>query len=132
LQTQWESQGMRQECVFIGLRRDKADQNHRINLRATKMMDAGLVEEVRSLLAEPRPLSKQAAAAVGYAEIIRHLDGEWTLKEAFERIKINTRRLAKSQRTWQKRWRQVQWFDCSPEETPEQIAERILQEVSFR
>jgi tRNA A37 N6-isopentenylltransferase MiaA len=63
--------------------------------------------------------------------MIRHLRGDWTLDEAFERIKINTRRLAKSQRTWQKRWRDVRWFDLADDETPEQTVLRIREEVDF-
>jgi tRNA dimethylallyltransferase len=131
LQTQWESQGLRYDCVFIGLRREKELQSRRINARAKKMMDLGLPDEVAGLLGRHGQLSQQAAKAVGYAEMIRHLRGDWTLDEAFERIKINTRRLAKSQRTWQKRWRDVRWFDLADHETPEQTVLRIREEVDF-
>ncbi|MEI7837833.1 MAG: tRNA (adenosine(37)-N6)-dimethylallyltransferase MiaA, partial [Planctomycetota bacterium] len=75
LQRQWDAGARRYECVMIGLRRDKADQARRINLRAKRMMDMGLVAEVAALLAEPAGLSIQAAQAVGYAEMIDHLQG---------------------------------------------------------
>ncbi len=131
LQTQWESQGLRYDCVFIGLRREKVLQSRRINARAKKMMDMGLRDEVAGLLDRHPRLSPQASKAVGYAEMIRHLRGEWSLDEAFERIKINTRRLAKSQRTWQKRWRDVRWFELGEEDTPADVAGRIREEIEF-
>ncbi|MCE5326824.1 MAG: tRNA (adenosine(37)-N6)-dimethylallyltransferase MiaA [Planctomycetaceae bacterium] len=127
-QEQWDAPGgaARYECTFIGLRRDKADQARRINLRAKLMIEAGLRDEVAALLAEPAGLSMQAAQAVGYAEMIEHLQGRCTLDEAAEQIKINTRRLAKKQRTWHRRWAAVQWLDAAPDETPEHLADRVL------
>ncbi len=97
----------------LGLRREREDQSHRINARVKVMMAAGLVDEVRGLLAEPSGLSEQAGAAVGYSEIIEHLRGRCTLDEAVEAIKINTRRLAKHQRTWFRRIREPQWIDLA-------------------
>ncbi len=94
LQKQWDSGQSRYDCVMIGLRRDKNDQSQRINHRVKRMVEMGLVEEVEALLAESTPLSREAAAAVGYAELIAHFRGECTRDEAIERIKINTRRLA--------------------------------------
>lgn len=131
LQRQWDTGHRRYDAVHIGLRRDKADQSGRINLRAKKMMDAGLRDEVAALLAEPAGLSDQAAQAVGYAEMIDHLNGNCSLDEAFERIKINTRRLAKKQRTWHRRFRDVTWFDATPDETPEAIATRVMEVVAI-
>jgi tRNA dimethylallyltransferase len=89
------------------------------------MIEAGLIEEVRSLLAEPAGIGEQAAQAVGYAEMIRHLQGELSLEDAVEQIKINTRRLAKSQRTWMRRMPGVRWVDVAEDETVEQIADRV-------
>jgi len=131
LQRQWDQGQRRYECVFVGLSRAKDDLHTRINARVRRMVDAGLAEEVASLLAEPRGLSVQAAAAVGYAEMIAHLRGEATLDKAAEQIKINTRRLAKKQRTWHRRWLDVQWFDLSADETPQAAAERILCSVEI-
>jgi len=126
LQQQWDAPQRRYDCRFIGLRREKADQNHRINLRVQRMIDRGLVDEVRLLLSAPGGLSDVAAQAVGYAEIIAYLRGEDALEDAVERIKINTRRLAKSQRTWFRRWRDVAWVDVAAAEPVEQIAQRVL------
>lgn len=98
------------------------------------MIAAGLVDEVKSLLAEEKPLSKQARCAIGYAEIIDHLNGQTNLEEATELIKVHTRRLAKSQRTWFKTFREVNWLNIEAEEPPERIlqrARRILKNAAI-
>lgn len=132
LQRQWDAGARRYECVMIGLRRDKADQARRINWRAKRMMDLGLVAEVAALLGEPAGLSIQAAQAVGYAEMIDHLQGRCSEEEAFERIKINTRQLAKKQRTWHRRFEGATWFDLGADELPAEAAGRILEQVGER
>ncbi len=124
LQEQWDRQ-RRYECLIIGLRRDREDQSHRTNERVRRMIDAGLVEEVAALLAEPEPLSTTARQAVGYAEIIEHLQGGSSLADAVEMIKINTRQLAKSQRTWFKRFQGVSWVDLEPTDTAEDLADEL-------
>ena len=131
LQTQWDSEEGAFDCRFIGLRRDLADQNHLINNRARKMVRTGLLDEVRALLAEDKPLSTQASQAVGYAELIRHLRGNLSLEDAVEKIKIHSRRLGKSQRTWFKRFRDVEWFDLAVNESADSIVDRTLDRVSF-
>lgn len=125
-QTQWDQLRTDFDCRFIGLRRKLEDQNSRTNARVKRMIEAGLVEEVRELLNLEKPLSTQAKLAVGYAEIIDHLEGRLTMDQAVERIKINTRHLAKSQRTWFKRWTHVQWIDLKPDTTVEEVVENIL------
>jgi tRNA dimethylallyltransferase len=130
-QTMDDGRGMRDEeratkndWTIIGLRREKTEENRRINARVKKMIADGLVDEVKSLLAEEKPLSKQASCAIGYAEIIEHLSGRKTLEEATELIKKNTRRLAKGQRTWFRTFQNVHWLDIQPEESPEKILSR--------
>jgi tRNA dimethylallyltransferase len=127
LQSQWDRQRTRHPCTFIGLRREREDQNHRTNLRVRRMIERGLVEEVQSLLALERPLSTAAGQALGYAEIIEHLRGNLALAEAVEMIKINTRRFAKAQRTWFKRFRQTEWIDLTPESGTAEAADQIMQ-----
>jgi tRNA dimethylallyltransferase len=119
-----ENRVSKHDWTMIGLRREKAEENKRINARAKRMIDAGLVDEVKALLAEDRPLSKQARCAMGYAEIIEHLFGRMSLEEAVELIKKNTRRLAKSQRTWFKTFKNVNWLDVEAEEPTEEILDR--------
>jgi tRNA dimethylallyltransferase len=131
LQQQWDAGHRRYDAVMIGLRRSREDLHRRINLRVGKMLEQGLVKEVEGLLADPRGLSDPAAQAVGYAEIIEFLHGQMSLAKAIEAIKVNTRRLAKRQRTWQRRWTDVKWFDAAPDEPAQSLADRVLAEAKF-
>jgi tRNA dimethylallyltransferase len=124
-QRQFESGGPLEEWKLIGLRRDKAVERRRINARVKGMFEAGLVDEVRGLLGEEKPLSKQARCAIGYAEIINFLEGKISIEDAMELIKKNTRRFAKGQRTWFKRFEGVQWIDIKEEESTEEILQRV-------
>ena len=121
LQQQFEAEQTLHNWTIIGLRREKPDASSRINTRVKRMLEQGLVEEVKALLAEEKPLSKQAQCAIGYAEIIEHLSGRISLKEAAELIKKNTRRLAKNQRTWFKSFKNVNWLDIEAEEPADKI-----------
>ena len=124
LQKQFDAGKTVHDWMIIGLRRKKGIENSRINARVKKMIEAGFVNEVKGLLTEEKPLSKQAECAIGYAEIIEHLNRKTTLEEAIEQIKKNTRRLAKHQRTWFKRFRNINWLDIDPEEPAEEIFKR--------
>lgn len=125
-QQQFRSGKYRQDWKLIYLYRDKEEGNRRINLRVKRMIEEGLVEEVKGLLAEPAGLSPQAAQAVGYAEIIEHLHRRLKLDEAIEQIKINTRRFAKSQRTWFRSFVGVNRFEVGAEEDAVSLADRIM------
>ncbi len=202
MQTQWDASHMRYAASVVGIRREKEDTSRRINQRVRQMIDAGLVDEVRSLMGGPlepgarrvgtahhslpgapyggqcppyeapspfkgegrattpspfkgegrgegqvpdtpgsaspspnplpqegrgpmAPLSEQARQAVGYAEILAHLRGECSLDDAVEQIKINTRRLAKHQRTWFRKFPMTQWVDVADDEREESIARKL-------
>ncbi|MHC4488335.1 MAG: tRNA (adenosine(37)-N6)-dimethylallyltransferase MiaA [Planctomycetota bacterium] len=124
LQKQFNAKKPVHDWTIIGLRREKTDANSRINRRVKKMIPAGLVDEVRSLLDEEKPLSPQARCAIGYTEIIDYLSGQIGLENATELIKKNTRRLAKNQRTWFKTFKNVHWLDIEPEEPLEKTLDR--------
>jgi tRNA dimethylallyltransferase len=124
-QKQWDAPNVTHDWTIIGLRRDKTEENKRINARTKKMIEAGLVDEVKSLLSEEKPLSKQARSAIGYAEIIDHLASLISLEDAMELIKKKTRRLAKNQRTWFKTFKNVNWLDIQPQEPNKEILVRI-------
>ena len=100
-QGQWD-QGSRADCLLVILDWDAEAINRRINARVREMVDRGLVQEVRELTARGL-LGAQAAQALGYKQILAHLGGECSLDDAVERIKIETRRFAKNQRTWIRR-----------------------------
>jgi len=126
LQAQWDRDGTRHDCVFIGLRREREDQARRIKERVRRMIAEGLVDEVKSLLAEKEPLSTAARQALGYAEIIQHLAGRCTLADAVEMIKINTRQFAKAQRTWFKRFAPVEWIDLPADADAADLADQLI------
>ena len=111
-------------CKYVCLRREKEDLHGRINGRVKVMIEAGLVEEVQGLLAGDGGMSMQARQALGYQEIISHLAGEMSLDEAIEAIKINTRRFAKRQRTWFRRFPEVVWVDAGAQESSEELGRR--------
>jgi len=130
LQKQFKAERPMRDWIIIGLRRDRAVESRRINARVRRMIELGLVDEVRSLLAEEKPLSQQARCAIGYAEIIEHLKGRMSLEDATELIKKNTRRLAKGQRTWFKTFRPMHWIDIGPEEPHEIVMDHIRQVIN--
>lgn len=128
-QNQFRSGNLRYPWKLIGLAREKEEGNRRINARVKKMVADGLVDEVRQLVDDPRGLSDQAAQAVGYAEIIKYFNGHWSLDEAIERIKINTRRFAKHQRTWYRGFAGVHWLNLTADDTAEGVADTVMKEI---
>jgi tRNA dimethylallyltransferase len=100
--------------VKIGLNRDRNELYNRINARVDAMMEQGLLHEAESLYNQ-RQLN--ALNTVGYKEMFDYMDGRWSLDEAVERMKGNTRRYARKQLTWFKRDEEVRWFH------PDQIDE---------
>ena len=112
LQNQWQAdRPLRHPAVWIGLSWDRQELNRRINLRVREMIAGGWVEESRRLLEKYPALSRTAAEATGYAELIEHLKGRIELDEAVERIKIATRQLARQQMKWFRRFISVTWLD---------------------
>ena len=106
--------------IKIGLNRDREELYRRINARVDRMMENGLVDEAKAMLPYR---NENALNTVGYKEIFNYFDGVWSLDEAVERMKGNTRRYARKQLTWFKRDEQVRWFH--PDEQ-EQIMDFIL------
>jgi tRNA dimethylallyltransferase len=112
--------------IKIGLNRDREELYDRINQRVDQMMDEGLLDEARNLY----PMRHMNALnTVGYKEMFAYLDGKWTLEEAVERIKGNTRRYARKQLTWYKKDEQLRWFH--PDEK-ENILSYISQDYEQR
>ncbi len=125
-QEQFGSGKLKYPWQMFCLTREKESASRRINARVKKMVEEGLFDEVKTLLADPRGLSKQAAQAVGYAEVIKHFQGIWSAAEAVEKIKINTRQLAKHQRTWFRSFAGVNTLEVNDDDTAVGVAEKIL------
>jgi len=97
----------------LGLQWDKAELHARIAERVRRMLAAGLIDEVRRL--RPR-LSPEARQAVGYKEVIEHLDGRLDAEACRAAIELGTRHLAKHQLTWYRRFPDIRWL---PGEAPD-------------
>ena len=103
------------EAILIGLTRDRAELYDRINRRVDIMMDLGLVDEVRKLMSMGLDADSISMKGIGYKEIIRYLNGEYDIDEAVRLIKRDSRRYAKRQLTWFKRYDDMKWFNLSYE-----------------
>ena len=96
------------ETFRIGIDAPREVIYERINLRVDKMMENGLLEEARGLIADR---DKVALQTVGYSELFRYFDGEWDLDFAVSEIKKNSRRYAKRQTTWNRKLENVNWVN---------------------
>jgi tRNA dimethylallyltransferase len=123
LQRQWSEahdKTYRHDPIMIGLQWSTPTINGRINARVKEMFtppeaSEDLIAETQRLL-DANMLGEQARQAIGTKQVLDHLAGRCTRDEAVERVKIDTRRFAKAQRTWLKRYRGVTWFE--PETMP--------------
>jgi len=95
------------DIIKIGLELPREQLNNNINTRVDKMIDDGLVQEVKSLQSNQR---LNALQTVGYSEIFDYLNGKISLEEAIRNIKTNTRQYAKRQMTWFRKNAAIKWF----------------------
>jgi tRNA dimethylallyltransferase len=105
--------------TMVGLRRDTEDLRARIAARYEVQMAAGFLDEVRDLHAHPRGLSRTAGQALGYKELLAHLQGELTLEEALDLAVRRTGRFARRQWAWFRRDPRITWLEVSPGDEPE-------------
>jgi tRNA dimethylallyltransferase len=110
LQREWSNPQQRHSAVWIGIDWDRDALNRRINARTKGMIAAGWLDETKRLLDRFGALSKTAGEATGYRELIDHLQGNLSLEDAIERIKISTRQLARRQMKWFRRFPNVMWL----------------------
>ena len=106
------------KVVRIGITAPREIMYERINLRVDKMLENGLIDEVKSLTEYQKLVPLQT---VGYTEIFKYLEGTWDLDFAIEEIKKNSRRYAKRQETWNRKVENVTWlpYDYSEEQLHE-------------
>ena len=101
------------DVLLAGLTRDRAELYERINRRVDILIEKGLVEEVSSLMQMGLGYDDISMKGIGYKEIIGSLEGKYTIEEAIELIKKNTRHYAKRQLTWLRRYDNIKWFNLS-------------------
>lgn len=110
---------------FFALHHPRKILHDRISIRTDRMLENGLVDETRQLLKEGYSPDLQAFHTVGYKQAIQYLDGELSEERMIKDIKTATRRYAKRQITWLRRWPFVQWLDMH-ELSQEEAISKIL------
>lgn len=128
LQSQWRRSEPRYPFVAFCLWRPREELNRRANARVKAMLALGLVDEVRRLR-EKYPPHLKAFQGFGYRELWDYLDGKHSFEKAVELLKRHTHRYAKRQMTWFRSDRRLKWIVIAPEESPEEVARRILRQV---
>ncbi|MEG0692441.1 MAG: tRNA dimethylallyltransferase, partial [Oscillospiraceae bacterium] len=99
----------RYQCLKIGIDyKNRSELYDRINLRVSLMLEQGLLEEAREILATGT--IQTAMQAIGYKELIDYFNGQDTLQEATDKIRQSSRRYAKRQLTWFRRDEDINWF----------------------
>ena len=108
---------------------DRAELYSRIDLRVDIMLQQGLVEEIKNLLASGIPEKCTAMQAIGYKEFVEALKGNGTIEEAAEAVKLSSRRYAKRQLTWFRRNKALHWLTRNTGEEAEEIILRARQVI---
>lgn len=114
------------QVILVVLNRDREELYRRINDRVDQMLEEGLVEEVKTLVQKGLGKDDQAMKAIGYKEVLSYLEGETSYEDMVQLLKRNSRRYAKRQLTWFRRYPQAHWIDLSvlvPEEALEKMME---------
>ncbi|HEX9786425.1 MAG TPA: tRNA (adenosine(37)-N6)-dimethylallyltransferase MiaA [Candidatus Binatia bacterium] len=113
------------EVVMLGLMRERAELYDRINRRSERMIQEGLPEEVRDLVTRGFGLDLKPLRSVGYRQMGAVIRGELDLTQALEKMKQETRRLAKRQLTWFRQDGEIRWYH--PEEQKEDIFQAVAE-----
>ncbi len=114
------------EYVLIGLSRPREELYERINRRVDVMIEDGLEDEVRRLVASGLTEEDNSMKGIGYKEMIGFLDGRYSFEEARELIKRNSRRYAKRQMTWFRRYPDIRWFHITRDTDASELLADIL------
>jgi len=113
-----------EDCRVFVLGRSREEQHERINTRVDSMIKRGLVEEVQRLTSDGKNLGRTASQAVGYREVIEHLEGG-DRETMIANIKTRTRRFAKRQGTWFRSLSECRFVNLEGVVAPESVAEEI-------
>ncbi len=118
--------------VWIGLTYEPRQLLYdRIDLRVDKMLEAGLLEEIRGLLERDVPSGCTAMQAIGYKEFLPVLDGTTSLETAVEQVKQGSRRYAKRQLTWFRRNPDIHWILQNRETTFSDVFSQAAEQIPF-
>jgi tRNA dimethylallyltransferase len=101
--------------VLLGVPYDAAESDRRIGERFERFMAAGLLEEVRTLAARPAGLSRTARQALGYRELLAHVEDGVSLEQCVAEAVRRTRAFARRQWAWFRRDPRIRWLDSDPD-----------------
>ena len=132
LQMEFDEGRDSEACRVFTIRHDRAVLHERIEKRVSTMFEAGLVEEVRGLLAKWGALGHTASQAVGYREVIDFIEGNKSETEMVEQVKIRTRRFARHQETWFRGMSECEIIDLASDFEEESLAELIYEKGQAR
>lgn len=125
---EWKSREALYDLEMFGLTMDREQLRERINRRVDNMIEAGLLDEVKSLVEHGYERFLTSQQAIGYKELIGYLNGETPLEEAIETIKARTRQYAKRQLTWFRADPRVHWIDVTGK-TPGEVNDEIVEKL---
>ena len=132
--TEWQREHTRRPLpgrgLVVALRHAPAAHERRIASRVQRMLSAGLLDEVRGLLARA-PFAVEPARSIGYAEALAHLRGELPADELLPRIVLRTRQLVRKQRLHLQQFEEVQWVEVGDDEPVEALATRVARALEL-
>jgi tRNA dimethylallyltransferase len=114
-----------EDLAVFALHHPRPELHRRISERTENMLKMGFVEEVKKILEMGYSPDLQSLQTVGYRQAIQYLNGEISKEKMVKDIKTATRRYAKRQITWLRRWPFVHWLDMHKRETDEVLSEII-------
>ncbi|MEQ9090945.1 MAG: tRNA (adenosine(37)-N6)-dimethylallyltransferase MiaA [Balneola sp.] len=120
-----------ENTLVFGLQRNRQNLYDRINRRVDQMIEDGLIAETQKILEMGYSKDLQPLNAVGYREIISVLNNEMDLETAIRKIKTQSRRYAKRQLTWFRRWDFIEWLPAD-EKKPEELKEILLSRLAAK
>ena len=120
------------EPIIVVLNREREHLYERINRRVDIMIENGLEDEVKNLLNMGYSKDLVSMQGIGYKEIIKYLDGEYTYDEAIEIIKRDSRRYAKRQITWFRRYKDAKWFNLDEYKDLNTLEKDVLSYIENR
>ena len=117
------------DLYYYVLNLDRAKLYERINYRVDKMMELGLLDEVKKLNDMGLNANYTSMKGIGYKELLYYLDGKVSLEQAIDMIKQGSRNYAKRQITWFKKDKRVQWIEKEKFFTEEEILNKIINDI---
>jgi tRNA dimethylallyltransferase len=125
-QVQFEDGLPSQKCKVFCLAWPREELHRRIDARVERMFSAGLLEEVRGLVAKHGGLSRTASQAVGYREVLEHLSGKFDLPTTIERVKHATHQFARRQETWFRGLQECRFVTQTEGRGANEVAEELV------